>query len=173
MAKSIFSPEAFFKSAQSPEMWFLSTERLRDASEVILRDQLAKEQPYFAAVQKASAEAQLAAIKDTSGSAYVDIARTPPNYLPAQLLYAFAMENALKGLIVARNPELISPNRISKKLNTHALITAADNVGFLLAVQEIPVLQALSRIAMWTGRYPAASTVTQHTADRPLGSDPQ
>ncbi|KFG67124.1 hypothetical protein [Microvirga sp. BSC39] len=173
MLDSILSPTAFFKAAQSPGNWFLSAERLRDAAEIILRDQLAEEQPYFAAVHKAGEEAQAAAIHDPSGSADAEITYLPPNYLPAQLLYAYAMENALKGLMVARNPELIVPGSISKRLQSHKLVRLAEAAQFSLAHQEKLVLLALTHIAEWAGRYPVASTVDKHAADRPLGSDPQ
>ena len=156
-------------------MWFLSAERLRGAAEIILGDQIKQEIPYFNAVDVAVKEAVAKASIARDGSASVEISCLPPNYLPAQLLYAFAMENALKGLIVARNPGIVSPQRISKTLKSHELVKLAKDARFSLAVQEIPVLRALSHIAEWVGRYPVATTMDKYVNPKnpyPLGLDP-
>jgi hypothetical protein len=157
-------------------MWLYCAERLRGAAETILADQLKQEVPYFQAVDAAHTEAIVKAQDAPDGSASAEIHCQPPNYLPAQLLYAFALENALKGLILARNPGLISPQNLSKRIKSHDLIELAKDAGFAVFVQEVLVLTALSQIAEWMGRYPVATALDKYAnPENPysLGSDPQ
>src|SRR5262245_26323903 len=153
-----FHPEELFKAAQQPVRWFSSAERLRDAAEIIFSDQIKREGPYLEAQNKAGKEAEAAA----SGQA--EIACEQPNYGPAQLLYAFAMENALKGLIVTRNPGSIASPKISNiiKSRRHSLIELAGKAQFSCSREEETALEALSNIAKWAGRYPV-----------PLSMDPR
>src|SRR5271166_2159157 len=88
---------AEFKKAQEPSSWFLSAERLRDAAEIILGDRVKQEVPFFRAADEARTKAVAAASTAADGTAFAQFACEPPNYRPGQLLYAFAMENALKG----------------------------------------------------------------------------
>jgi hypothetical protein len=143
-------------------MWFRSAERLQSAAEIIISDQQEQDGPYFRAVDDAGVEAASLAQNDPEGTASVDILCEPPNYLPAQLLYAFAIENALKGLLVARDPELAGAEELSKRVKTHDLVTLAGRAEFTLNVQEVPVLEALSHIAKWAGRYPVAATLKDY-----------
>lgn len=143
-------------------MWFHSAERLRSAAEIIISDQQEQERPYFRAVDDAGVEAASLAQSAPEGAASVDILCEPPNYLPAQLLYAFALENALKGLILARDPELVGAEELSRRVKTHDLVALAKVAAFTPEVQEVPVLNALSRIAEWAGRYPVAAALKDY-----------
>lgn len=53
MAKQPFDESALFQAAQKPVRWLVSAERLRDAAELILGDQVKQEVPYFRAVNDA------------------------------------------------------------------------------------------------------------------------
>lgn len=143
-----------FKSAQSPIAWLLSAERLRDAAEAILRHEQTKEIPYF----KAYANAQLEAIADADGKAsgIAEIKAVPPNYPPAQLLYAYAIENVLKGLILINTPGRVQGVRLDKKLRSHDLVELSKEANFTVQVQETQVLKELSELSIWAGRYPVA-----------------
>src|SRR5262245_58073328 len=152
--------QALFQAAQKPSAWFMTAEHLRDAAEIILRDQVAQQTLYLQAVWRASGEARAAAAIAPDGSASAEINCESPNYLPAQLLYAFAIENALKGLIITENPTLLSRTKISVK--SHDLINLAEQARFDLTSQEIPVLKALSHIAEWAGRYPVATRIDKY-----------
>jgi hypothetical protein len=146
-----------YKAAQSPSAWFSSALRLQGAAEIILKDQVAQEIPYFQAVDAAGKEALSLAITALEGRATVEVKCGGPNYLPAQLLYAFAIENALKGLALLRRPGLANQDRVSRVLMTHNLIELAAEAKFEVFVQENSVLAALSQIGEWAGRYPIAS----------------
>jgi len=167
-----FHPEELFKAAQQPVQWFSSAERLRDAAEIILSDQIKREGPYLEAQNKAGKEAEAAAITSSDGSAQAEIACEQANYGPAHLLYAFAMENALKGLIVTRNPGSIESRKISNSIKSddHSLIELAEKAQFSPSSEEEPVLKALSLIAKWAGRYPVPVKMAQYVKEEnPLG----
>jgi hypothetical protein len=172
MAKKLTTPGSIYKAGQLPTAWLFSAEQLRDAAEVILRDQQAREAPYFQAADEAGMEALSNAILAQDGTATVEIKNEPPNYLPAQLLYAFAIENILKGILSVKNPGWANETRISRKLQTHQLADLAGEAGVQLAVQEIPVADALSHIADWAGCYPVASKLEKYVGKVPLGINP-
>jgi hypothetical protein len=88
----VFAKE-LFKSAQRPIAWLLSAERLRDAAEAILEHELPNEIPYFNAHADAEQEAVAEAYSDGKDAGVAEIKAVPPNYPPAQLLYAYAMRS--------------------------------------------------------------------------------
>lgn len=90
----------------------------------------------------------------------------PPNYPPAQLLYAYAIENVLKGLMVANEATLIDEQKVKRDLKSHHLMTLAKVAGCAVYAQEEPVLEALSQLSVWAGRYPVALTRDEHVGSR-------
>ena len=145
-----------YKAAQSPTSWLLSAERLRDAAEVILKHEVQFEIPYFQAHAVAEQEAVAAAYADGNNAGVAEIKATPPNYPAAQLLYAYAIENVLKGLIITAKPLLIGGRTLNNALKSHNLIKLAKEADFTVLLQEEPVLKALSELSVWAGRYPVA-----------------
>lgn len=151
-----------FKSAQHPIAWLLSAERLRDAAEAILEHELPNETPYFKAYAKAQQEAVAEAYSDGQDAGVAKIEAMPPNYPPAQLLYAYAIENVLKGLAFANRPHLIEEQQLNGELHSHNLIKLAEKADFEVLIQEKPVLTVLSQLSIWAGRYPVARTRREH-----------
>lgn len=88
--------------------------------------------------------------------------RSRRTILRLKLLYAFAIENVLKGLIIVGKPHLISDQKLDRALTSHDLIALARQSGFHVHAQEDPVLKALSQLAVWAGRYPVARTRREH-----------
>jgi hypothetical protein len=171
MAKD--TPGSVYKSGQAPTAWLNSAEQLRHAAEIILVDQMSREVPYFQAVDVASREALGLAIAAVDGTATVEITEPSPNYLPAQLLYAFALENLLKAILCSKNPGWMNENKVSRKLRTHRLADLANEAGIQVFSQETSVVNALSDIAEWVGRYPVALDVEKHVSGTiPLGINP-
>ncbi len=172
MSRTIPTPDALFQAAQQPAMWLRCAKRLRDAAELILTDQRPREVAYFRAVDDASNAA--AALLATSGSSTtVEVEAEAPNYLPAQLLYALAIQNALKGLIVLRSPKLADPRKFNKSIANHDLLKLAQLANIALYDQEAPLLRALSQITMWAGRYPVALSANEYvTQEHPMGINP-
>lgn len=151
-----------FSTAQHPVGWLLSAERLRDAAEIVLRHEVAQEVPYFRAHSAAVEHAMAEAYSDGHDAGVAEVGALLPNYPPAQLLYAYAIENVLKGLIVANAPGLIDEQRLSGELQSHDLVKLAAKASFTVHVQEGPVLEALSALSIWAGRYPVARTRREH-----------
>ena len=98
-----------------------------------------------------------------------------PNYLPGQLLYALAIENAVKGLCVATNATLIGEDRLD------AFLTHGHDLNQLIVGTEIELsdpdsqfLGKLTHIIQWAGRYPVAKNIAKHKeATHPIHSPDQ
>jgi hypothetical protein len=158
--------QSIYKASQAPAAWLLSAERLRDAAEAILRHEQQFEIPYFRAYDDATKLAVGIAYSEGNASGHAEIACPPPNYPPAQLLYAYAIENVLKGLIVANDPGLADGERLNRTLQSHDLAKLAQTASFEVHVQERPVLDALSELSVWAGRYPVAIRRTDNFGGR-------
>jgi hypothetical protein len=155
--------KGLFKSAQKPIAWLVSAERLRDAAEAILAHELANEIPYFRAHADAEQQAMADAYSDGKDAGVAEIKAPPPNYPPAQLLYAYAIENVLKGLVIANAPRLIEESELNRELKSHNLIKLAEKAEFAIHVEEVSLLKALSQLSLWAGRYPVARTQREYT----------
>jgi hypothetical protein len=148
-----------FTAGQQPASWLRSAGRLRDAAEAIIKHELPAEMPYFQAWKIADEEASAESIRNDTGVGNADIKAIAPNYPPAQLLYAYAIENVLKGLIVLKRPGLIQEHELHGELTTHDLNELAKKAKVTVDQQhERPVLEALTRLSIWAGRYPVALT---------------
>jgi hypothetical protein len=155
-----------FTAGQQPASWLRSAGRLRDAAEAIIKHELPAERSYFQAWKIADEEASAESLRNETGVGHADIKAIAPNYPPAQLLYAYAIENVLKGLIVLKQPGLIQERRLHDKLMTHDLNDLADKAEVTVDQQhEQPVLEALSRLSVSAGRYPVAVTRSLDTPD--------
>jgi hypothetical protein len=152
------SPEAFYEAAQAPSAWLATAEKLAEAAETIATSQATLEEGFQRACEAAFAEAE------ASESCEAEITHVEPNYLPAGLLYGFAMENALKGLIIAKQPAVVSRSILDTRINTHDLVRLAKDAGFTLNNDERHVLERISIVVKWAGRYPVARDV--HTQKR-------
>lgn len=144
-----------FKAAQSPAAWLMSAERMRDGAEAILTQEQPFEIPYLQA-HEAATQYALAQMASGTSDGIAEIKARVPNYPAAQLLYAYALENLLKGLIVAKNASLVSGGKLNKKLLGHDLKALAADADFTLYTQEVEITEALSKLSVWAGRYPVA-----------------
>jgi hypothetical protein len=146
-----------FKAGQQPAAWLRSAGRLRDAAEAILKHELSTERAYSQAREIADEEASAESARNDSGVGSADIKAIAPNYPPAQLLYAYAIENVLKGLIVFKRPDLIQEHGLHGELKTHDLNKLAKKAEVAVDQQsERAVLEALTHLSKWAGRYPIA-----------------
>lgn len=81
-------------------------------------------------------------------------------------LVALAIENLLKGLWVGRNSERI--NQVTKmqtdlpEITTHQLVKVAKAAGMILSTEEESLLDDLSKIILWYGRYSAPSNADDY-----------
>ena len=114
-----------FKAGQQPASWLRSAGHLRDAAEALINHELPAGRLYLQARQIADEEASAESIRSGTGVGTADIKALAPNYPPAQLLYAYAIENVLKGLIVLKQPDLIQERKLHDELTTHDLTDLA------------------------------------------------
>lgn len=146
-----------FNAGQQPAAWLRSAARLRDAAEAVLKHELPAEREYSEARKIADGEALAEAVRNDTAIGTADIKAIAPNYPPAQLLYAYAIENVLKGLIVSKRPDLIQEHELHVELTTHDLNKLAEKAKVTVDQQhERPVLEALTYLSVWAGRYPIA-----------------
>jgi len=80
----------------------------------------------------------------------------PLNYEPAHLLYALAIENTLKGIIVGHDNSLLSQKRLAKiiKDTRHDLRRICRDGKINLSVSDLALLDKLSATIRWVGHYP-------------------
>src|SRR5215831_6448474 len=81
-----------------------------------------------------------------------------------RLLYGLALENLLKGLLVAQGTDATSTGRLNKILKTHDLASLWERAGLPVTDQTKDVLRNL-RWSIETGKYPVGTA--------PNSSDPQ
>jgi len=74
-------------------------------------------------------------------------------YNAIRLLYGLAMENLLKGLLVAQGIDATSTGELNKQLKSHKLVHLWEMAGLPLTGQTESVLKIL-RWAVETGKYP-------------------
>jgi hypothetical protein len=157
-----------FKAGQQPAAWLRSAGRLRDAAEAMIQHELPAESLYSEARKIAEVEALAQAVRNGTDFGTADIKATAPNYPPAQLLYAYAIENALKGLIVLKCPGLIQEDKLHGDLTSHDLTRLAEKAEVTVdQQQERRVLEALSDLSTWAGRYPVALRPSEYGTPNP------
>jgi len=157
--------KATYRAAQKPSSWLDCAKRLRDAAEIIFVHEGENKVLYLQACAAAVDEAL------TNGSGTAEVRRDPPNYLPAQMLCSFALENAFKGLAIAHNGSLVGDTQLDKLIKTHNLLHLADQAKFPRDKEEACVLEALTDLGTWAGRYPTDIKLEKHLRVEPL-SDP-
>ena len=73
------------------------------------------------------------------------------------MVFGFALENLAKGVIVCRDPSLVSRARLQRWHGKgHNLVALFDRAGISVSTEEKDTLVRVSRIAEWQGRYPVA-----------------
>ena len=73
------------------------------------------------------------------------------------MVFGFALENIAKGIIVCRDPSLVSRARLKHwHSKGHDLVALFERAGVSVSTEEKDTLVRVSRIAEWKGRYPVA-----------------
>lgn len=95
---------------------------------------------------------------------------TNPDFVPPELggstrdvcfmLFGFAIENLAKGIIVCRDPSMVSRVRLKNWHGTgrggHDLVTLFSRAEITVSTEEHQTLERITRMAEWKGRYPVA-----------------
>ncbi len=87
-------------------------------------------------------------------AAYSDFCRGPVYMLLAGL----ALETLIKGIIVGRNPKVVGPQRLSKKLTNHNLVDLYREAGLRESKGLKDLLLRLQNYIEIFGRYPVSKT---------------
>lgn len=84
-------------------------------------------------------------------------------YRPAQLLMGLCLEVALKGLLVERDPTLVSGGKIAGDLKHHSLETLFRKANILLTdtEEELNLVRKLSDAVEWVAKYPVPLNAAQ------------
>ncbi len=90
--------------------------------------------------------------------------RYPENsfHLIAMMLYAFALEDLFKGVLIVRIPAedyhaVKDDGRFPEMLKTHDLNDLAERAKFPATLEDEDLLARLARSAIWAARYPVAA----------------
>jgi hypothetical protein len=113
-----------FELYQKPESWFRKAVKLRNAASrlyVSLESDLSN---YDAAISNARAKLE------SSGDTHAEIDCEEPDLMPVYLLHGYALENALKAILIYRNPGLIGTHKLSKTLMARARSYRASTRDF-------------------------------------------
>lgn len=146
-----------FQQAQGPTMWVSAADELRHAAAPIYYGAVEQLPRFEEATRAATEEAHRTFDASKDGLAVANIKARPPQFLPAFLLYGFAIENLLKGLYVDRNPQAINEEKVGVPV-THDLNRLAKAAGYAPTSSELELLDKLTTITTWSGRYPVALT---------------
>jgi hypothetical protein len=137
-----------YKLAQARFSWLGVAEHLEAAAEREFSAAVALEPAYAKAYDDASRKLE-------EGAKQAEIEAETPSYLPGFLLYGYAVENLLKGLIAANTPEIASEIE-SSAFKGHVSPELAARAKFEPDEQQARLIEKLETIVLWRARYPVA-----------------
>lgn len=104
---------------------------------------------------------------------------TSPDFVPPEtggstrdvcfMVFGFALENLAKGIIVCRDPSLVSRTRLKSWHGAgHDLVALFGRAGIAVSAEEQQTLKRITRITEWKGRYPVAMNFYNVSAQDPI-----
>lgn len=88
------------------------------------------------------------------------------------LLAGFALENLIKGTIIAQNPNYISNGRLSNKVSNHKLLELSNAIhDFTLGKDEQDLLNILESCILSWGRFPIPKKIEDLEEEVPANLD--
>jgi hypothetical protein len=142
-----------FQAAHQPRAWYAVARRLRSSAQAIFERENPVARRHYDEFQRLGTLAVGSDITDQ----YDEIQYPFPNFDSAHMLIAFAIENLLKGLMVAKGIATLSKQELPKILKTHSL-ARLHQLAIPRAVVPMYALDMLSYMAEWRGRYPLPLT---------------
>ena len=144
-----------FDFASEPRSWLSMARNLRHSADAIFERENRVAQRFMDEIRR------LDTLGDTEKPEEWDEAAFPhPNFAAALMLVAFAIENLLKGLVVAKGLAPFTGQRLPRPLQTHELYRL-HNLASPTATISRDTLEFLSNISMWRGRYPLPVSIEQ------------
>ncbi len=124
-----------FDFAKSPVVWYLWSERLFRAGEIIFnlcKDDLNK------------------LFKEGFDSSHKNLNLVGVD----MLLFGYAIENCLKAVVIKENPEVVESNKIKWGQDGHDLLKFAEKIRLSKLEEYKEILHRLTQYIRWAGRYP-------------------
>jgi hypothetical protein len=138
--------------APDPTMWWIMAQDLFHAAEALLDAWRAAKPDYSGGLPGVNGwdelppEQQQAALR----------IRFPMVFL---FLVGLALENLLKGLLLARDPGLAAGGRLAREIgDSHRLSTLFQRASIPLSTEQVKLVDRLSESILWAGRYPVPKT---------------
>jgi hypothetical protein len=136
-----------FDASRHPLAWLIVSRRLRHSADAILARETPVGQRFWAELKRITEP------KD------FDEAKFPaPNFDAAHLLIGFAIENSLKGLMVAKGIATFSAQELPKILKGHDLKKLHDKAKPTKTIAP-HLLDALTYMIEWRARYPLPTSI--------------
>jgi hypothetical protein len=135
-----------FIQGQRPLFWRKQSRELAEAAEIIIRSHTRTEKD-----QKQGRRYRRRVVGDIWQGIM-----NPISYQPAYLLYAFAIENAIKGIVVGRDNKLIAEDKLDDLFmrTGHDLNKICRMRRIDMNEVEADILTKLTQTIKWAGRYP-------------------
>jgi hypothetical protein len=151
------NPEKFlenhFKWYQAPHHWYAKAFELRRSARALYKALLPGLRRHEQAAKRAKR------VLDQGVRQVVAIRSHSPDVRPVYMLYGFALENLLKGLLIARTPHLISERSLSKRIVGHNLRALLRNAGISVNAEEEEALRWTEEAVVWKARYPVPAKI--------------
>src|SRR6202043_653459 len=142
-----------FESAQRPLAWLVVGRRLRQSANALFDRENPVAKRYWAELRRVGE----ASTKDGEVE-FDEVAFPSPNFDAGYMLIAFAIENFLKGIMIAKGIVTFTGARVPKMLISHDLdkLHAAAAPAATIASH---VLDSLTYMSQWRARYPLPTDV--------------
>lgn len=127
--------------AQTPEAWRRTSISFKRSADIIW-------EKWFNVFKRLDGDRPLKVTSQECGDIYLLL----PIFL---LLVGFAIENALKGLLIAEDPSIVE-SKVKWKIKSggHDLRELYKQTNLSITAEEQELLDALTQAVIWAGRYP-------------------
>jgi hypothetical protein len=144
--------KTIFEQARQPRAWLAQARRLRKSAEIIFDQENQVADRFYGELRRD----RLRRPNGTALSDFDEAKFPPPNFEAGYLLIGTAIENLLKGLIVAKGLVTFSPDKLPGDLKTHDLKKLRNRATPMAAVPA-HLLDSLTYMVKWRARYPLPS----------------
>lgn len=146
-----------FEWYQASHHWYAKAIELRRSARALYKSLLPGLRRHEQAVRRANR------LLDEEARKVVAVRAHCPDARPVYMLYGFALENLLKGLLIARNPHLIGKQSLSKIIKRHGLRALLADAHITTNSTENDVLRWTEEVVIWKARYPVPTDVGKAT----------
>lgn len=149
--------EFHYKMNQMPDRWFYKAYRLyKDAN--ILYSHFEQERDVIIDKLKEEGFFEYNGSREFKKCMYDILEKNPeidvPEFRSFYLLAGFSIENALKGIYISKNIEIIDEEKLNSTLKEHNLKKLVEMINLTLSNEETEFLERLHTFTVSYGRYP-------------------